>query len=72
MDDDVPEPDARHAFVGEADPADALLAFEDGIVTMPIERSFSCPSRNDNAAPAEYLGRAALVYALGSKIPSAG
>jgi hypothetical protein len=33
MDGDVPEPDARLALVGEADPADALLAFEHAIVT---------------------------------------
>jgi hypothetical protein len=33
MDGDVPQPDARHAFAGEANPADALPAFEDGIVT---------------------------------------
>src|SRR6476659_4665001 len=30
---DVPEPDARHALAGEADPADALPAFEHGIIT---------------------------------------
>ena len=33
MDGDAPEPDARHAFVGEADPTDALPAFEHTIVT---------------------------------------
>jgi hypothetical protein len=33
MDGDVPQPDARHAFVGEANPADALPAFEHAIVT---------------------------------------
>lgn len=33
MDLDVPNPDPRHAFAGEANPADALPAFEDGIVT---------------------------------------
>ena len=29
---DAPQPDGRHALVGEADPADALPAFRHGIV----------------------------------------
>jgi hypothetical protein len=29
MDDDIPEPAARHAFGGKADPTDALIAFAD-------------------------------------------
>jgi hypothetical protein len=33
VDGHVPQPDAWHAFVREADPADALLAFEHRIVT---------------------------------------
>ena len=32
VDGDVPEPDARHAFGGQTDPADAIPAFEHGIV----------------------------------------
>jgi hypothetical protein len=40
---------------------------------MPIERSFSIfrvpVPETHNAAPAEYVGRAALVYALGSQNP---
>ena len=36
MDGDVPEPDAGSALVGEADSADALPAFEDGIVANAV------------------------------------
>ena len=33
MDGDGPEPDWRQPLVGEADPADVLVAFEHGVVT---------------------------------------
>ena len=33
VDDDVPQPNARHTLAGEADAADALLVLGHGIVT---------------------------------------
>jgi hypothetical protein len=32
VDDDVPQPDARYALLGETNPADALPVLEDGII----------------------------------------
>ena len=32
MDGDAPDPDARHPFGGQSNPADALPAFEHGII----------------------------------------
>ena len=73
VDVDVPEPDARYVLLGEADSADALFVFKNRIVLNADRAELqdiprACPG-NDNAAPAEYVGRAALVYALGSQNP---
>jgi hypothetical protein len=53
VDADVPEPDTRHALDDEADPADALPAFEH---RMHILAGFVRVLETHNAAPAEYLG----------------
>jgi hypothetical protein len=74
VDVDVPEPDARYVLLGEADSADALFVFKNRIVLNADRAELqhilprACPG-NDNAAPAEYVGRAALVYARGSQNP---
>src|SRR6476620_4448594 len=67
---DVPEPNARHALAGEADPADALPAFEHAVVTNANRTQLQHFSRarpgNDNAATCRISwppGQAALVYA---------
>jgi len=61
----------RYALFGETDAADGLLAFEHAIVTnvdcSELEHIPRARPGNDNAARAEYVGRAALIYAPGSQ-----
>ena len=63
---DVPEPDARHALAGEADPADALPAFEHAIVadsdrTELQHFSRAVPETHNVAPVPNMLARATLV-----------
>jgi hypothetical protein len=70
---DVPEPDARHALVGEANPADALPAFEHAIIAnadraelQHIPAGFSRARPNAQRRPsAEYVGPSDVGYVPG-------